>query len=87
MLRNISGRQFTEWMAYYNVEPFGDEWTRTALIASLIANANRDPDVRAEPFMPEEFIPRLTDEEAEDPDAGWKRNKLLLTQLATRKET
>lgn len=78
----MSGIQFTEWMAYYDLEPFGDEWPRTALIASLIAEANRDPEARSEPFTPEDFMPQLIEEEPMDPDAGWKRNKQLFEMLS-----
>ena len=78
----MSGQIFTEWMVAYSLEPFGDEWPRTALLASLIAEANRDPEKRAEPFTPEDFMPRLIEEEEEDPDASWKRNKKLFEMLA-----
>lgn len=46
-----------EWEAYYELEPFGGQWQQTALLASLIANANRDPEKRPEPFTVEDFLP------------------------------
>ncbi len=81
MLRSMSSRLLTEWLAYYSLEPFGDEWPRTALLASLIAEVNRDPDKRSEPFTPEDFMPKF-EEEPEDPDASWMRNKQLFEMLS-----
>jgi len=88
----MSARQFEEWIAYYLVEPFGDQRAdlRNGVLAALIANVHRDPEKMADPFLPGDFILRLidgaSDKEPEDPDAGWKRNKLLFEQLATHKE-
>jgi hypothetical protein len=47
-------------MAFYQLEPFGDEaedW-RMAQLLALIANVNRDPKKRRRPFTPEEFMPK-----------------------------
>lgn len=46
-------------MAYGQLEPFGpdaDAW-RAGLIASTIANANRDPRKRRKPFTVQDFMP------------------------------
>jgi hypothetical protein len=46
-------------MAYYNLEPFGDELAlmdeHFAGLKSLIANANRDPKQRRKAFGPGDF--------------------------------
>lgn len=82
MLAGMSGRTFNEWMAYYAVEPFGDEWLRTAILASLIANANRDTDMKPDPFTPDDFMPRMAEaEEIEEPDNSWQANKALFEIL------
>ena len=58
ILSQISSRQFSEWIAYQNIEPFG-EWRadlRSGIIASTIANANRGKKqtaVKPSDFMPE----------------------------------
>jgi len=45
-------------MAYYRLEPFG--WERADLhagiVASTIANVNRDKKRRAKPYSPKDFI-------------------------------
>ena len=55
----MSYAEFVDWLAYYQVEPFGGlrDDLHAALVASLIANANRDPKKRRKPFSPGEFIP------------------------------
>jgi hypothetical protein len=81
--REIDSREFTEWMAYWNVEPFGPEREdqRAGEIAAVIANVNRDPKTKSEPWTAVDFFPRLavvrsaeterpTEEEEEERPAG-----------------
>jgi len=57
----MSSREFAEWMAYCEVEPFGEERAdlRSAIVASTVANAHRDPKRRRKPFRPLDFMPRF----------------------------
>lgn len=59
MLSAMTWRQFVGWMQYYQEEPFGEERDdlRMAIGWSLIANANRDPKRRPQPFSPRDFMP------------------------------
>lgn len=41
MLDRITPEQFVEWIAFYSLEPFGDEWRQAALIAAEAANAGK----------------------------------------------
>jgi len=61
----MSSYEFSEWMAYYNLEPFGEERAdlRMAMLASLIANVNRDKKRRPNPFLPKDFMPKFEHEE------------------------
>jgi hypothetical protein len=36
-----------------------EAWQHTAWLAAMIANANRDPKRRPQPFMPDEFNPMV----------------------------
>jgi hypothetical protein len=58
LLRSISSRQLSEWMAFYKLEPFGPkrEEIHAAMIAMVIANANRDEKSKPSPFMIEDFL-------------------------------
>lgn len=68
MLARMSSHELTEWMAYAHLEPFGDERgdLRAGIVASTIANVNRDPKRTPEPFRPEDFMP-FTEERTPDP--------------------
>ena len=54
--RDMPARELMEWMEYESLEPFG-AWRdnyHAALIASILANANRKPN--APPFGMHEFF-------------------------------
>lgn len=58
-MRHISSAEFTEWQAFYQIEPFGpeaDSW-RSAMLASILANVNRDPKKKREPYTIDDFMP------------------------------
>lgn len=59
MLDRMSSHELTEWMAYASIEPFGEDRAdlRAGMISSVIANTNRDPKKRAEPYEPIDFMP------------------------------
>lgn len=53
----MGSREFSEWMAYYGIEPWGEDRAdlRVALLTSLTANINRksgSPPLRPADFMP-----------------------------------
>ena len=67
LLEGIDSAELTEWFAYYQVEPWGEEradW-RSAMIARTMAEIHRDDKSRARPFQIDEFMPKF-DGEAED---------------------
>ncbi|QTD91758.1 phage tail assembly protein T [Burkholderia anthina] len=55
----IDSSEFTDWIAFYRLEPWGSEIDdlRAGSIVSMIANVNRDVKKRPEPFGLLEFIP------------------------------
>jgi hypothetical protein len=59
---HISSKQLAEWMAYYRIEPWGEERgdLRSAMVASIIANVNRKKG--AKPFRPIDFMPYFAEE-------------------------
>lgn len=59
LLHRMTWKQFVGWMRYYQQEPFGEERAdlRSAIVASVIANANRDGKRRPRPFSPRDFMP------------------------------
>lgn len=57
----MTGQQLMEWMAYEEVEPFGEQRAdlRMAILAALIANINRDPKKKSRAYEPKDFMPRF----------------------------
>jgi hypothetical protein len=57
LLSKLGSDEISEWMAFYQLEPFGDFRAdyRSALVTSTFANAHRQKD--SPPFKPEDFMP------------------------------
>jgi hypothetical protein len=55
----IDSREFSEWMAFYQLEPFGPERldVGSAIVAATIANVHRGRAARA--FKPGDFLPEF----------------------------
>lgn len=55
-------------MAYYELEPFGQERgdLQAAIVASTVANVNRDPK-KSKPFKPADFLPNFEKQHKEKP--------------------
>ena len=66
-MAEMSSRQLAEWIAYYQLEPWGEERAdlRAGIVASTIANVNRSAK-RTKPYTPRDFMPRF-DAEPEEP--------------------
>ncbi len=56
MQGEISSREFAEWLAYYRLEPFGEERAdlRNARLMALLAQINGDG---SREFSPADFMP------------------------------
>lgn len=54
MLDRIDSRELSEWTAFHNLEPFGDDWRRSGLTTAAVYNVNISKGKRlgAEDFMP-----------------------------------
>lgn len=69
MLSEITSRQFAEWMAYSQLEPWGEERDdlRMGIVASTIANSNRGKGQK--PYKPQDFMPSFEQETEEEAQA------------------
>lgn len=54
----MDSAEFTEWQAFYQLEPFGDLIAdmRHGVASSVLANVNRDREARREPYQAHDFI-------------------------------
>jgi len=61
----MSSREISEWMAFYRLEPWGDDRAdlRTGIVASTIANVNRGKDTKS--YQPQDFM-AFTEKEEKD---------------------
>ena len=68
-------------MAFAEIEPFGDEehqsYWRSGMIASTIANANRDSKKQRQPFKPEDFMPSYESTPETEPDPEQQSRRML----------
>jgi hypothetical protein len=65
MLEQITPRKFDEWMAYCQVEPFGEEWYQTGLTNATLCNV-MGKKKGGGVFKPQEFMPRVVKRRSEE---------------------
>ena len=68
MLDAMTSRQYLEWLAFYNLEPWGEHRgdLRAGIIASTIANVNRGKNQEA--VEPLDFMPYQKQAQEQSPD-------------------
>jgi hypothetical protein len=76
----MSSREFSEWQAYFRLEPFGEDRAdiRAALVASVVANVNRNPKKRPKAFAVKDFLLKFDQEQREQ---GWEQQLSLVEML------
>lgn len=82
LLSRISSRELSEWAAYFRLEPWGcevEDW-RFGMLASVIANVNRDSKKRRRPYEPQDFMPRR--EIPEQEEQSWEEQARILEMWA-----
>ena len=86
LLASLSSRQISEWMAYFSIEPFGEERAdlRMATLAALIANINRDEKKRSSPYTPDDFMPKF-EGRAPVQHQTWEDQKAIFKALSERR--
>ncbi|HQF63792.1 MAG TPA: hypothetical protein PLT26_14935 [Anaerolineaceae bacterium] len=76
LLSRISSRELAEWAVFYGLEPWGCDVDdqRTGIVASTIANANRDAKKRRKAYQPSEFVPKreIQTESTATPQKSWQ---------------
>lgn len=50
--QRIDSAEFAEWVAAYEIEPWGEDWRQTAVLQSTLINVNCKKKVRIEDCMP-----------------------------------
>lgn len=67
LLDRISSRELTEWMIFYQLEPFGSEagYLGHAITSATIANANRG---KGRALQPKDFMPVFQSKKEQTPE-------------------
>lgn len=57
--QRMSSAEFTEWMVYAQLEPFGPrrEDERAGMVAAMVTNVARDTKAHPQAFTPDDFFP------------------------------
>ena len=86
MLAAMTSRELTELLSFHAIEPLGEERAdlRSAIVASTLANVNRDSKRHPQPYRPKDFMPYHHEPE-EDADALWGRIESSFNQMKARK--
>jgi hypothetical protein len=90
MLRKLRPSELGQWAALFQLEPWGEQRAdlRSAIVASVIANVNRDPKRKSEPFQPLDFMPYLKlDKKDADADLSRRLKAALSAAGQLKKDT
>lgn len=91
LLARIDSRELTEWMAFFELEPWGCdvEDERFGVVAATVANVNRDAKKQPRPYTRDDFLPpRDTLQQEEDPEtsaAKWREFVDFFKERAAKK--
>lgn len=68
-MQRMTWSQFVSWQHYFQLEPFGEERAdyRAGIVASMIANANRDTTRHPDSYQPTDFMPDYAGDRAAQP--------------------
>jgi len=56
LLNEMSAAELAEWIAFYTVEPFGEDWKQTSYVCTMTGNASGGKR-GGKPFEPSDFLP------------------------------
>jgi hypothetical protein len=79
----VTSREFAEYWAFHELSPIGPERDdlRAGVVASTIANANRNPKKRSRPYTAAEFTPQFgapaADEEPDEEELAAKIDRAM----------
>ena len=79
MLREFDSAEISEWMAFYEIDPWDQTRAdfRSGVIASTIANANRSK--KSKTYSPADFMPYVFKKEPQT----WQQMKSAATHITT----
>jgi hypothetical protein len=89
MLDKISSAELTEWMAYYQLDPFGNERNdlHSGIIASTVVNSQRTKK-SDKVYVPKDFMPDYDREpiEPEKPEVMEEKAKIIAQMFSKKRK-
>lgn len=84
LAERMTSAELTDWAAEFQLQPWGDELDRrqVAIVAAVLANVNRNPDKRPQPYEAADF---LAWRPPPDPEAAMKKLKAAFAHRIVRK--
>ncbi len=79
LLDEIPAELFTEWIAYYRVEPFGDEWLQTSYICAIVRNLLATKE--SELIDLDYFVPTFTEKQKRPPRFDAKAHEAKMAAM------
>lgn len=64
LLRGLTSRQFAEWIAYYNLHPFGHDRVEMMVAKTAAALWNQQRGKNADPITAEDFMPKQVEQQS-----------------------
>ena len=88
MLLEMRPSELGAWAALWGINPWGEDRAdlRSAIVASIVANANRDTKRRTEPFTPLDFMPFREENKAEKSKALSRKARAALMELSGKRK-
>lgn len=81
LLERIDSRELSEWIAYYELEPWGEERAdlRAGIVAATVVNSRpRDKRNPGKTYKPEDFMPKFGETKQEQ---TWQDHLAMLGSL------
>ena len=79
-MAEIDSAEFSEWLAYYRLDPQGEDRAdlRAGIVAATVANVSRGRGAKA--LKPKDFMPEFG--ESAKPAQTWKQQKAIFKAAA-----
>ena len=88
MMDNMPSRLLDEWIAFFNLEPFGafqDEF-RAGMVTSIVANTARDEKEKKDPYKPKDFMREVfTNELEQSPEEKLKKLSNIFSSFGAKR--
>lgn len=83
--QRLSSSELTEWLAFYNLEPFGGniDALRIGSVNATLANINKNPKLRMKSYTPKDFAIGFSDDSYNgNKQQTWFNHQKIMNSIA-----